>query len=220
MPRCEVNEYCPNSLNPYDAISSIRAKRQFYMANPNYFMPDGIWVWSGSQGKGKTISMVRTALQIADKFPCCRVISNLDIKGIDRCEELTDIMQVVEEDNGVEGLLFVIDEIQVLLNSLESRNIPIPLIASLCQMRKKRRVILGTSQVYSRIAKPVREQLKYLTICNNWFSLLQINTTIDPTTEQENAQGHIQGDICGREIFFHTPRLYAAYDTYKTIERV
>ena len=47
------------------------------------------------------------------------------------------------------------------------------------QSRKQRRLIVGTAQRVTRIAKPIREQLKYVVDCHNLFGWLQMNTLID-----------------------------------------
>lgn len=91
-------------------------------------------------------------------------------------------------------------------------------MATFCQMRKDRRVIIGTSQVYSRIAKPIREQLQYIIVCSNFLNLLQYNVVIDPSNAQEK-DGHVTGDVLGRQFWFHSPDLYDSYDTLFKIKK-
>ena len=106
--------------------------------------------------------------------------------------------------NGVNGIIFLLDEIHVLWNSLESKEIPISEMACFCQMRKDRRVILGTSQVYGRIAKPIREQLQYVVDCHNMFNLIQYNKILDPS-ECIEKNGHLDSVCLGNSIWFHSP---------------
>lgn len=106
----------------------------------------------------------------------------------------------------------------MLWNSLESKDIPISEMATFCQMRKNRRVILGTSQVYGRMAKPIREQLQYVIDCRNFLNVLQYNTIIDPN-EGEEKDGVLQGEIIARRYWFHTPELYGSYDTLFKINK-
>ena len=95
-------------------------------------------------------------------------------------------------------------------------------MAAFCQMRKVRRVILGTSQVYGRIAKPIREQLKYAIRCKSYLKYLQVNKVIDPNGE--NSQGEKNGELDGEHVhtswFFHRPEDYMSYDTFAKIERL
>ena len=129
----------------------------------------------------------------------------------------TSYDQLSELDNGIEGVIFLLDELHILWNSLESKNIPFSEMACFCQMRKARRVIVGTSQVYSRIAKPIREQLRYCFICKNYFGVLQANLCFDPSESQEH-DGHISGDSLGTSYFFHTPEMYESYETLSKVQ--
>ena len=56
-------------------------------------------------------------------------------------------------------MLYFIDELHLELNSLESKNIDIDVMVEISQQRKQRKHIVGTSQVYMRLAKPIREQI-------------------------------------------------------------
>lgn len=194
---------------------------RFWKDNPQYFEPDGIWVFCGCQGSGKTLSAVQTVQKLHDMYPKAVIVSNVSITGIDTVP-FTDYSQIERTKNDIYGVIFLIDEIQVLFNSLESKNIPLSEIACFCQNRKDRRVIIGTSQVYSRIAKPIREQLKYCILCNNVLKYIQVNTVIDPNVEGYSGEdnGNLEGAIVRREIWVHSPKNYLSYDTFKKIERI
>lgn len=99
------------------------------------------------------------------EYPKAIVCTNLDVNGIEnKTIPFTDYEQLKTLDNGIEGIIFFLDELHILWNSLESKDIPISEMACFCQMRKNRRVIIGTSQVYSRIAKPIRNNCNMLLI--------------------------------------------------------
>lgn len=215
----DIKRYTQGSLNPTNLALTIDYKIRFARDNPDYFYPAGIWVFCGPQGSGKTLSMVQTLKEMLKDYPKAKVCSNLEIRGLDReVIPFTEYEQLQTIDNGVYGIIFVIDEIHVLWNSLESKDIPISEMATFCQMRKNRRVILGTSQVYGRIAKPIREQLQYVIDCRNFFNLIQVNNIIDPN-QGEEKDGHLTGEqICTR-VWFHTPALYGSYDTLFKIQK-
>lgn len=217
----QVSRYTAGSINPLRGFAAGAYTARYYMDNPLYFHPDGIWVFCGPQGSGKTISAVQCAREMADAYPAARVISNIDftLKGGELPEAFERYEQLAEEDNGVCGLIFVLDEIHVLWNSLESKRIPISEMAALCQMRKSRRIILGTSQVYGRIAKPIREQLKYVINCSNLFHVLQHNVVCDPTKSIER-NGHISPEVICEKWWFHTPELYQSYETLEKVRRI
>ena len=217
----QIAKYAGGSINPLDGLRAGLYSARYLMRNPNYFNPDGIWVFCGPQGSGKTISAVKMAQQIAGSYPAARVISNIDFEVGDGSlpEKFESYEQLTEEDNGINGLIFVLDEIHVLWNSLESKRIPISEMAALCQMRKSRRLIIGTTQVYGRVAKPIREQLKYVVLCHNYLKVIQHNIICDPT-ESVERNGNISPNVICERWWFHTPELYKAYETLDKVERI
>lgn len=215
----EILKYTNGSKNPKKIFETLKHNILFARDNPNYFYPSGIWVFCGPQGSGKTLSAVKCLKEILAEYPNAMVVSNIELKGLDReIIPFTDYEQLTSMSNGIEGIIFFLDEIHVLWNSLESKDIPISEMACFCQMRKDRRVIIGTSQVYNRIAKPIREQLQYVVDCKNCFGLLQVNRILDPSNCIE-TNGHLDADIIGNRFWFHSPDLYNSYDTLFKIEK-
>ena len=215
----EIKEFTSGSLNPKNVSDTLLYKIRFARDNPDYFYPAGIWVFTGPQGSGKTLSAVQCLKKMCARYPKAMVCSNMEIKGINnKIIQFTDYSQLSELDNGIEGIIFFLDEIHILWNSLESKEVPISEMACFCQMRKNRRVIIGTSQVYNRITKPIREQLQYIISCKNYFQLIQFNTIMDPA-EAIEKDGHVECPALGHKIWFHSPALYGSYDTLFKISR-
>lgn len=214
-----IKDYLSGSLNPVNAFRTIRHNVLFARDNPDYFYPAGIWVFCGPQGSGKTLSAIQCLRKLCKEYPKAIVCSNLDIKGIEnKIIPFTSYDQLRDLSNGIEGIIFFLDELHILWNSLESKDIPISEMACFCQMRKDRRVIIGTSQVYSRIAKPIREQLQYAIDCKNYFKILQVNKILDPS-ECIEKNGNIEAKKIGTAMWFHNPDLYNSYDTLFKIEK-
>lgn len=116
------------------------------------------------------------------------------------------------------GVVFLIDELHLELNSLESKNIDVDVMVEISQQRKQRKKIIGTSQVYMRLAKPLREQIFDVVICRNFFGCLQFNKSIDGSSAyEENGKLHCQ--IKKRSLYFHTYEMYDRYDTYAKMKR-
>lgn len=215
----EIVKYTKGSKSLKNVVATLRYKSKFACDNPDYFYPAGIWVFCGAQGAGKTLSAVKCLKEMAKDYPKAKICSNLDIKGLDReIIPFEDYSQLTSLSNGVEGIIFFLDEIHVLWNSLESKDIPISEMACFCQMRKDRRVIIGTSQVYGRIAKPIREQLQYVVDCKNFANILQYNKIIDPADSIER-DGHLDAKCIKNQFWFHTPDLYESYDTLFKIKK-
>ena len=117
----EIKEFTSGSLNPKYLLQTLEYKIRFAQNNPDYFYPAGIWVFCGPQGSGKTLSMVQTLKKILKAYPQAKVCSNLAIAGIDQeTIPFTDYEQLLTLSNGTKGIIFVLDEIHVLWNSLES----------------------------------------------------------------------------------------------------
>ena len=215
----DIKQYTKGSKNIKHLISTIKYKAKFARDNPDYFYPAGIWVFCGAQGAGKTLSAVKCLKAMLKDYPKAKICSNLDIKGLDRpIIPFTDYSQLSDLTNGIEGIIFFLDEIHVLWNSLESKDIPITEMACFCQMRKDRRVIIGTCQVYNRIAKPIREQLQYIIDCRCFASVMQFNKVLNPANVIEE-NGHIDAECLKNQIWFHSPDLYESYDTLFKIKK-
>lgn len=214
-----IKDYVSGSINPKHLIDTIDYKIRFAADNPDYFYPAGIWMFCGPQGSGKTLSAVQCLKKVAADYPKAIIASNMPLYNLDRPYipfETYD--QLISIKNGIEGVIILIDEFQVWYNCLESKDIPIEEVAAFCQMRKDRRVIIGTSQVYKRVAIQIREQLQYLIDCHNLFTVAQLNYLLDPQSGTEE-NGHLDCDKLATKFFFHSPDMYRAYETLNKIER-
>ena len=127
------------------------------MKSNDGFPYGGMWLFTGAQGSGKTLLLMHMVKEIHEQYPDALIVTNISIFGIP-CIPYKGIGDFEKYKNGSKGVIFVIDEIHVLFSSLESAKMPLSQVAVWCQNRKNRRLILGTTQRFSRAAKPVREQ--------------------------------------------------------------
>lgn len=127
------------------------------MKTTDGFPYGGMWLFTGAQGSGKTLLLMNMVKDIHALYPDALIVTNISIFGIP-CIPYTGIGDFEKYKNGSKGVIFVIDEIHVLFSSLESAKMPLTQVAVWCQNRKNRRLILGTTQRFTRAAKPVREQ--------------------------------------------------------------
>lgn len=121
-------------------------------------------------------------------------------------------------NNEKAGVIFFIDEIHLELNSLESKNIPVEVMVEISQQRKQRKHIVGTSQRYIRMAKPLREHVRDIVAYKCYFGVIQYNKLIDGDSTHE-VNGDLAYDIRRRMLWFHSPEMYKAYDTYAKMRR-
>lgn len=143
----------------------VPASQEMQFKAGREFGYSGIWLFTGSQGSGKTLLMMHTLRQIMQEYPDAEVVSNISIYGIP-----SHVYRGIEDfenyKNGAKGIIFVIDEIHTLFSSLQSAKMPESTLTVWSQNRKNRRVILGTSQRFTRVAKGIREQTTYNYECS------------------------------------------------------
>lgn len=215
------NRFLKGSTDPEDLLASVKYKREFARSHPDYFAPDGLMVFCGPQGSGKTLSAVQYCRRLLERYPRCKFVTNVEIKGLPEEIEVIEyngIDSLMGVSNGLYGVLYLIDEFHLEFNSLESKNISIEEMTEIAQQRKQRKHIVGTSQVYMRLAKPFREQMKRVIVCKNYFGLVQHNIEIDGTTAEEK-DGMLYAQCLGNYWWFHSPALYDSYDTYAKMHR-
>lgn len=215
------SELLGGTVSPLTGLKALRYKADFRRQHPEYFDPEGLLVFCGPQGSGKTLSAVQYCKKVLQSYPHCKFVTNVQIEG------LPDTIEVIPYDglsslsdisNGYAGVLYLIDEIHLEWNSLESKSMSIEEMTEFAQQRKQRKHIVGTSQVFMRLAKPLREQIKRVILCKNYFGLIQHNTEIDGTTAREEG-GKLVATVAGNYWWVHSPDLYGCYDTYAKMHR-
>lgn len=212
-----MNDYLIKEFNLFDGLSAQLWKLQ--NNNPYELKTVGINIFCGPQGSGKTLSCVHYLKEILEDYPNAIVVSNIDFDFFTSNLVLPYTgFEDFKLENGVYGIIYVLDEIHLILNSLESKGIPLSIIVELSQQRKQRKLILGTSQVYSRMAKPLREQIRNIIICRNFFGLFQVNKLIDAFESSEDSNGKLKYAKQKLGFFFHSKGDYKAYDTYKKMD--
>ena len=195
--------------------------------NKDYFKPSGVSVYVGWQGGGKTLSAVYHVDRLMSIFPRCKLVTNIIFNNdlIDYSDRIIYFQSVdelaeklVKVNNGECGVIYLIDEIQTYFNALDSKNIPPYVFTEISQQRKQRKLIIGTSQLWDRMAKPFREQANYEIRCNTLFNVLTVQTVIDAhTLKLDDKTGRSVGNVIKRGWFFHNRRIRNMYDTYQKV---
>lgn len=249
-------------FNPFSKLKKlISYKLDFAREHPDYFYSDGLLVFCGPQGSGKTLSGVNYVCNLLEKYPKCKLVTNLmiyDYPIVTFEEYLADhydfdyvkLMNVLnnnseydldtlkkeykennrvfpfnnaddlsEYENGELGVIYFIDEIQLYFNSLESKNINMEVMVQISQQRKQRKHIVCTSQVFGRMAKPLREQFSVVCVCNCLMNIFQSNKIVDRNSITQEDDQHVEGVVKRKYFYLHCPEYYKRYDTYYTIDR-
>lgn len=175
----------------------------------------GLVIFEGKQGTGKTAGAVYYMDMLKSKYPRLSIMSNISFTLADtRLDDWTDI---VFKSNGIYGQVVFIDEIQNYFNSLESKNFPPEMLGEVCQQRKQRKTIIGTTQVFGRVAKPIREQVNMLVRPRTIFGCFTILSCFEPSMDSDGQVEKLRR--LHTYCFVHTKRYRDAYDTYETVER-
>lgn len=217
------------SLSEKLGISNIfkqmKYNREFFKNNPTYFRPDGLLVFCGSQGSGKTLSAVNYVYKLKEFYPKCKIVTNLELKDFPFDNEnvflFKEAKDLTKYKNGKEGVIFLIDEIQLYFNSLGSKNIDIDVMTQISQQRKQRIHIVATSQVFGRMSKQLREQFDTVIYCEKkFFGYMQKNSLInrDSIDSEESTGTNLKGKVVKTFCYFKNPLSFERYDTYKVIE--
>lgn len=69
-----------------------------------------------------------------------------------------------------------------------------------------------------RLAKPLREQIFDIVLCNNYFKIFQLNKLINGETAVEE-NGKLKAEIKGHYFYIHSPEMYSRYDTFAKMKR-
>ena len=180
--------------------------------DPEFFRFQGLHVFCGEQGSGKTIALVEFMMRIQEEYPKAKCITNLGYQYED--DMLTEWQQLLTYNNGKRGVIVGIDELQNWFASGKN-TLPEGMLEVVTQNRKNRRIILATSQVFTRMAKGLREQctLIYEPItfagCITWVRIKKPVLDSDGNVIEKKHRGSY--------FFVHSEKLRQAYDTYKVI---
>lgn len=215
---------CRESLNPKKLYDWVKYKIQFMRDHPNYFKPDGLVVFTGAQGTGKTLSAVNYVENLLEMYPKAILVTNLKLREYPFDNESVFPFKNGDDlsryNNGELGVIFLIDEIQLYFNSLQSKNINPDVMVQISQQRKQRKHIVATSQVFGRMAKPLREQFSSVLVCKNFFGFFQFNKLVDRDSVEDNDNSTtLKGKVKKRFFWLHSPKYYGRYDTYFVIQQ-
>lgn len=184
--------------------------------DPDSFSYNGIHIFCGEQGSGKTISAFEFSRRIKREYPRAIMKSNTDCTFADKT--ISDINDVISSTNGIYGEITFIDEIQNWFASNESKNFPPEMLSEVCQQRKQRKILIATSQVFTRLAKPIREQCTYLYLPLTIAGCFTIVRVYKPKLDSDADVKKLRP--IKTYCFVHDDELRNCYDTYKKIERL
>lgn len=189
-----------------------------FASDPNEFDLYGLWCFTGQQGSGKSIALVEMLHRIKKKFPLVRVLSNIDLTGIDS-ETIQGPEDFVFQDNGKDGTIVILDEAQNWFNSAESKNFPPEVLQEICQERKQHKMVCLTTQRFNRLSAAIREQIDYYVKPMTIAGCLTVVRVYRPQIKEFEAQV-VQLRRIKTYFFVHSDKLRGSYDTRAKVQRL
>lgn len=184
--------------------------------DPEFFRYQGLIIFEGRQGSGKTMSMVEFIMRMQEEYPLAKTITNFGLNSQNK--ELRDWKMLVNYKNDKQGVVVGMDELQNWFSSNDSKNFPPEMLGVITQNRKNRRIILGTSQNFYLLAKAIRSQATEVRRCTTLFGCVTIVKRVEPFLDSEGNVKEWKNR--GLYFFVHNDKLRNAYDTYKVIENL
>ena len=212
-------EYMEPDVGLGNIPDALRARM---MKTKDGFPYGGLWVFTGAQGAGKTLLLMHMVREIHEQYPKALIVTNISVFGVP-CIPYAGIGDFDKYVNGADGVIFIIDEIQALFSSLESAKMPLSQVTVWSQNRKNRRLILGTTQRYTRMAKPVREQVTWHYECRRpWLLVLYRYRVLDGAKYDDAGKYVLDEDEKNPPFRIYVPSLSSMtmYNTLEVVRRI
>ena len=196
------------------------APRQFAIdklkRNPEFFKYQGLIMYVGDQGSGKTSSLVRDIMMMKAEYPKVKTITNFGFKGQDK--EMKHWKDMIHFKNGIQGVIVAIDEVQQWFNSKNSKDFPPEMITLVTTNRKNRRCLMCSAQRYYMVSKDIRTQCSEVRECHTFGGVL---TVVIRRKYICDSQGEVEKKkFIGMYCWVHTDETREAYDTWHMIEQL
>lgn len=122
----------------------------------------------------------------------------------------------MHKGNGIYGEMDCLSELQTWFSSQDSKNFPPEMLSVITQQRHVRRAIFGDTQVFTRIAKPLREQCYRIYEPHTYFNCFTVVHVYKPSLDSD-------GQLLNKEhintfCFVHDDELRNMYDSYSNID--
>lgn len=183
------------------------------------FREFGLTLYCGRQGGGKSVSIVEYLERMRVKYPKALIITNFGYEH--QTQPMNTWRDLLCIRNGLDGVIFAIDEIQNEYNSNDWKDFPEDLLKEITQQRKQRIKIVASSQVYNRVVKQLREQcfevVECRTLLGRWtfqrcFDAEDYNSVIDNPDKKKRLHRK------WRYNFVQNDAIRLLFDSYKKIE--
>lgn len=189
--------------------------------NGRKFGEYGLTLYVGDQGSGKSMAMTEYLERMRKLYPKALIVTNYGY--VHQNQEFNDWNDFFDIRNGVDGVIFALDEIQNEFNSNSWKNFPEELLSEITQQRKQKVKIVATAQVYPDVAVQLRRQTLYVAECATFagrWTVVRCYRKKDYERAQNYAEGTAKVQKVYKKSFIQDAKLRDLYDTEKKIERL
>jgi hypothetical protein len=194
-----------------------------YYKNKEWLIFDGFGLhfYVGLFGSGKTSTMVRDAYKLAVRYPQMNILTNLKLINF---PEHTNIIQLEHYRQIITcppDTLILIDEISSIFNSRDWKKggIPAPLLSTILQVRKERKMLYCTAQRFQHVDALFRQITFTVRDCSCVHKRWNFVFVFDGF-EYENANVMCPAVELERYSFVQTDKIRGLYDTYEMVQKM
>jgi hypothetical protein len=184
--------------------------------NPQTVRPYGIWIFTGLPGKGKTLSLSEYLFQCRKKFPSAKIYTNFGWKQEDG--SLSDWKQLIDLDNGEDGIIFGIDEVHSLFGRKDWKDIPKEVLSLFSQNRKMSKQIVCTAQTFGDVLIDIRRRTHFVISCITFAKRWVFQRAYSVQDYSDEGERREKRRTSWKYSFIADNSIYESYDTYKFIE--
>lgn len=204
-------------------VAGFLAFRDWLKMDKSKFRGFGFWVFVGLGGSGKTLSMVEYLNRMKIKYPRVKIYTNFNYKYADG--PINSWNDLIEYDNGDDGIIFGFDEIHLTFASQNWADCPENMLEYISQQRKLRKQIVASSQVFTRIDKKLREQTNFVVECKTIFlGRLVFNKAFHTAeylaNDEKMDKGARKRVKAWRNTFIAWDRIRSSYDTMQIMKEL
>lgn len=196
-------------LIAYDFNRKINFLWAFKKLEPYSERENGVVIFCGRQGQGKTTSLAEYILTMKKKYPDCHIYSNMPFNGIEYESIFAEDIYSLKLDNSVQNII-VIDEISSIFTALSSKQLSGSVYQCFCQLRKRGALVIGTAQRFDRISTALREQCNLIVDCQR-IGRLQLNRVFNIEDSSEGVE--TLPKMATMYFFFPTQEVYNLFDS-------
>lgn len=191
------------------------------LKHPKKDRPYGITCYVGLPGTGKTLSMSEKLLQLKQRFP--KAVFYTNFAWIHEDGQITSWRDLKNINNGEDGVIFAIDEVQDIFGRKDWVKMPKYILSLFAQNRKHAKMFVCTSQAYADIVIDLRRRCHWIIECSNLWGrwVFQRYYKNQDYIAIENKDNEYRLGKCRHKYdFIASNSIYDSYDTYKIIDTI